>query len=366
MTVRYAVTGSDDHTVKLWDLAALPETSVGTDKTDSIGVIHATADGRRILAASSHVHKPGEIRVLQTDNRSVLSILRGHERGILAMAVMPERRQLLTASYDETFKIWDLESCRCVWTSPRHGAYVNAVAATPDGRRIVSAAGWGGAGDLHVWNLRARKKIAQYAGENIMALGVTSDSRYAVCGGTEGTVFFHNLKVRPKLVPPGRTPLLDKDASVKGHGSRIFAVVITPDGKYAISASADHTILVWDIAETLADLTRLKSLSERAERDESTLIRAAQGIASSRAGVRSQVLWGHRDAVTCLALINNGRYLVSGSRDQTLRVWDLNSGHLETAFTTEHPILACAAAADATIIAGDDSGGLLFFRLEGG
>ena len=38
------------------------------------------------------------------------------------------------------------------------------------------------------------------------------------------------------------------------------------------------------------------------------------------------VLWGHEQAVTCLSVLADDIYVVSGSRDHILRVWDINTG----------------------------------------
>ncbi|WP_445300728.1 MULTISPECIES: WD40 repeat domain-containing protein [unclassified Microcoleus] len=57
---------------------------------------------------------------------------------------------------------------------------------------------------------------------------------------------------------------------------------------------------------------------------------------------------------------------MSGSDDNTLKVWDLSTGNLIASFTLENPIASCAIAPDGvTIVAGDESGRVYFLRLEG-
>jgi WD40 repeat protein len=62
----------------------------------------------------------------------------------------------------------------------------------------------------------------------------------------------------------------------------------------------------------------------------------------------------------------DGVHVVSGSQDQSLRVWDLRAGAAIAAFSGENPMFSCAAAPDnKTLIAGEFSGRVHILRLEG-
>jgi hypothetical protein len=78
---------------------------------------------------------------------------------------------------------------------------------------------------------------------------------------------------------------------LKGHKDRVFRVVITPDGRRAISGSFDATVRVWDL-ETGQCLATLE---------------------------------GHTDVVRGVAVTPDGRRVISGSDDKTVRVWDLEA-----------------------------------------
>ncbi len=81
--------------------------------------------------------------------------------------------------------------------------------------------------------------------------------------------------------------------TIGGHTSYVTAIVLVPknfgETSYAISASADQTLKVWD----LDDWTAIKTLK------------------------------GHKRAVRGLAVTPDGRRAVSASEDYTLKVWDL-------------------------------------------
>jgi WD40 repeat protein len=62
----------------------------------------------------------------------------------------------------------------------------------------------------------------------------------------------------------------------------------------------------------------------------------------------------------------DGKYLVSGSRDLTLKVWDWQTRKVIATFTGESAIRSCAVAPNRlTIVAGERSGRVHFLQLEG-
>jgi WD40 repeat protein len=119
-------------------------------------------------------------------------------------------------------------------------------------------------------------------------------------------------------------------STLDGHRHEVIAVVITPDGHRALSASYDRTLRVWDLASgqtvrTFEDCTWMKG---------------------------------------DVALTIDGGRAVSAPTGSTLCVWDLESEREIAAFTAESLIECCAVVADGrTIVAGDESGRVHFLRL---
>jgi len=100
------------------------------------------------------------------------------------------------------------------------------------------------------------------------------------------------------ISPPGTwlrplyPSLLSHPALVRtlaGHTSRVTGVVLTADGRWALSASGDHTVKVWDLAT----------------------------------GQERLCLAGHRSQVNGVAVTADGRWALSASWDGTVKVWDL-------------------------------------------
>ncbi len=66
-----------------------------------------------------------------------------------------------------------------------------------------------------------------------------------------------------------------------------------------------------------------------------------------------------------MAITADGRRVVSGSSDNTLKVWDLETGALIGTFNCEGIVDCAAVATDGrTVVAGDAGGRVYFLRLE--
>jgi hypothetical protein len=100
-----------------------------------------TPDGRHVVSASSDQ----TLKVWELATGRALATLAGHTHGVNACAVTPDGRHVVSASFDQTLKVWDLETYACLVTHRGDASY-HAVAATT----IVIVAGDSGSG---VWFL---------------------------------------------------------------------------------------------------------------------------------------------------------------------------------------------------------------------
>lgn len=91
-------------------------------------------------------------------------------------------------------------------------------------------------------------------------------------------------------------------ATLKGHNASVNAVAFAPDGKRLASASADATIILWEVATQRPLLT----------------------------------LHGHSGAVNAITFSHDGQWLASGSDDRTIQFWEVMSGKQVTAIRNGH------------------------------
>jgi WD40 repeat protein/serine/threonine protein kinase len=273
---RRAISGSGDHTLRVWDLENGGRLRTLEGHTDRVHAVAVTPDGRRAISGSGD----HTLRVWDLESGETVRVLEGHTDWVTAVAVTPDGRRAISGSGDHTLRVWDLESGETVRVLEGHTDWVTAVAVTPDGRRAIS-----GSEDhtLRVWDLeggRAVRVLEGYGGK-ANAVAITPDGRHAVSGSADHTLRMWNLESGQSIL------------TLEGHGNSVTAAVaITPDGLRGVSASANYTVLVWDL----------------------------------ESGQSLRTLQGHTDWVTAVAVTPDGRRAISASADHTLRVWNLETG----------------------------------------
>lgn len=77
-----------------------------------------------------------------------------------------------------------------------------------------------------------------------------------------------------------------------------------------------------------------------------------------------RTLAGHTDRVFGVAATSDGRGAVSAARDNTLKVWDLETGAAVAMFVCDAGVKCCACSDCRIIVAGDDAGRVHFLALE--
>jgi WD40 repeat protein/serine/threonine protein kinase len=356
---RCAISGSWDHTLRMWDLESGQSVRTFQGHTDWVSAVAITLDGGRVISASAdrtlrvwdlesgqllrtfqgHTDRVKAVvlapsgdrvisgsadrtlRVWDLESGRLLSVLAGHTDCVTALAVTSDGRRAISASADHTLRVWDLKSAQLVRILDGHMDWVNAVAATPNGRCAIS-----GSADhtLRVWDLESGQSVRLLEGHtnSVTAVVLAPDGRRAISGSADHTLRIWDLQSGQL----GRT--------LEGHTDWVTAVVATPDRRRAISASADHTLRMWDLdrgqsVHSLAGHTdSVTAVALMDDRCRAALVSDYNVLRvwDLESGQSLQTLEGHADWVTAIAVTPDGHRAISASADHTLRVWDLDTG----------------------------------------
>jgi WD40 repeat protein len=126
-----AVTGSRDHTVRIWDLskAAADRTLEGHQGT--VLAVAVSPDGKRVASAGAdHL-----VRVWDPATGDIVAMLQGHTGDVVGLAFLPDGH-LLSAAGDG-LRRWDVAKEETVWRTPPDAGEAFQLTVSADGKRAA-------------------------------------------------------------------------------------------------------------------------------------------------------------------------------------------------------------------------------------
>lgn len=267
-----AVTGGQDHAVRLWQLRGEQPVQKLDGHTGSVWALAIAPDGRLLASAGND----RSVRLWRLPDGQPLGVLTGHDAPVYALAFTPDGRRLASGGADGTVQLWDTARLRRVKTLTGHNSWVGCLAVSPDGELLAS-------GDrdavVRLWRLPAGRAARELRGHTdwVRSLTFSPNGELLASGGADRSVRLW------------RAPGGERVKVLQGHRGIVMSLAFSPDGRLLASGSADQSIRLWRLP----------------------------------AGQPGPVLEGHQDWVGCLAVSPDGRLLVSGSADRTARLWNL-------------------------------------------
>ena len=231
---------------------------------------------------------------------------------------------LFSSGHDGLLKQWDLERGTCLREWPGQPQRQSPLTASRDGQQLLAA----NDGKVVLLDLESGQTRAVESGvDSISSLALSPDRRLALCGSI-ASVRVWDL-TRPQQLPPFR------GIPPEGNRATFASLAFTPDGQRVLSATHGH-LQVWDFATE----TCLATLSGHRSEITSVLISPDGRVALSGGGSEDyrahswdltnysplQVYEGHRHRVFATG-INNHQALTTSWDGQT-HLWDLRSGAL--------------------------------------
>jgi WD40 repeat protein len=286
--------------------------------------IDLSPDGKMMAVGDAN----GLVYLWQIETTQLLTTFIGHTGWVWSVAFSPDGTTLASSSGDAAIRIWDVTSGSCLQVLTGHTGCVWSVAFSPDGQRLASG---GDDAFVRVWDLQGNclHVLAGHQG-NVYSVYFSPDNHtfasgskdtsiriwQAIDGNCLGVLHGHTDSVRcVRYSPNGRQlassshdrsirfwhttssrfDLQQSDVNIlNGHTNWVWSLAFSPDGDILVSGSDDGTLRFWDVRSQ----------------------RCINAIDSQNNEIFGIAIAGQR--------------LVSVSRDQAVRLWDLHGHHLKT------------------------------------
>lgn len=326
---RLALSGGDDHTLKLWEIATGREVRTFVGHTKSVCAVAFSPDGQRVLSGGGLYD--GSIKLWDVTTGREIRTFSGHTNAVCTVAFSPDGQRVLSGAQgtDPTLRIWEVGTGQEIRKFSGHKDSVNTAVFTKDGKWVLSG------GDdqvLRLWDVATGREVRTFEGHEggINSVALSPDGRRVLSGS-------HDYSMKLWDVATGREM---RTFNGKTGGS-IKAVTFSPDGRMAVSGGySNQPIKLWDVA-TGEIVRTLRSNGQTVAsvafspdgygilvgyQDESGV--ATLKLFDARSGKKLRDFHGAQNGVTSLAFSHDGNWIVSGSEDSMVRLWELPAGRM--------------------------------------
>ena len=266
-----------------------------------------SSDAERILS----LERNDILRVSSRQSGRTLRVFEDPQSIINCTAISGDGKWVLFGDTDSVVWLWDIENGRMPRVLGKHRGGVTSVAFSPNGKYAVSG---GDDKTLRFWNARTGKSLTVLGGYNgvINSIAFSLDHK-RVLVGSKGSRQKIDLS---RIHKPGDVARLLKEREMgfgkfrlsEWQNTRIIAdleqragmtaLVLSPDGRRALSAGTDNSLCYWDLEK----------------------------------GRLTLVFEGHTGRIESIAFSADGKRALSGGSDKTVRLWDLETGQALSIF----------------------------------
>ncbi len=197
--------------------------------TSSVSTAAYSPDGRYIVTASWD----NTAKIWDASGGKLLSELKGRTGSLTSAIFSQDGKYILTASWDSTAKIWDVASGNLIFSLKGHNGPLNLAAYSPDGKYIITTLMNNPA---KIWNASNGQLISNLEGHEqpVISAIYSPDGKFIVTASWDNTARIWNT-LNGKLVK-----------ELRGHTASLKSATWSPDGKFIVTTSEDNTLKRWN------------------------------------------------------------------------------------------------------------------------
>jgi len=238
---QFALSGSWDGTLRLWDLNSGQTTRRFVGHSKDVLSVAFSADNRQIVSGSRDKainlwNTLGQLKFVITEE--------GHKEWVSCVRFSPNPATplIVSAGWDKCVKVWNLNQCKLRTNLIGHTGYVNTVTVSPDGSLCASG---GKDGTAMLWDLNEGRHLSSLdAGDIIHAL-VFSPIRYWLCAATASSIKIWDLE--SKVVVDELKPEITQ--SKKAVPIQCISLAWSHDGSTLFAGYTDSIVRVWSVSQ---------------------------------------------------------------------------------------------------------------------
>jgi WD40 repeat protein len=266
--------------------------------------------------------KKNLIKILNVKDFSLFHTFDNFKKSVRGVIVTSDSKYLIAYSADQSIKIFDIPGKSLEWIIDGCEGFIFSGCLSKDNTVLVC-----GSSDwlLRKWTIGSKKRVRpiQIHQKAIYSMAISPDGCFMATGGEESTIKLVNLKN------------IHDYSDLKGHESKIWDLKFSPNGKFLASGSEDKTVRLWNYQEKTLEFVftehKFAIFCLAFSPDSTILITGCQETFITMYETTGNFIrsWkAHTDSIFAVEVSNDGNYIVSGSSDYSIKIWDLHSGVL--------------------------------------
>jgi WD40 repeat protein len=236
-----------------------------------------SSNNKLLVTASSD----NTAKVWEAETSKLIYTLIGHKESVISASFSSDDKNIITCSYDGTAKIWETSSGKLVHSFGDRNYKINYASFSPDGTKVLTSAF---ANTPRIWNTQTGQIMHQISNYENLSLVRFSPDGLSIIGIRNGDFRINCWKVNNG----------EKINFLSGHKDEILSMEFSPDGKKLISTSNDSTAILWDLIN-FKKIIQLKK---------------------------------HPDHVLKAVFNNDGKMVATTCADSIVRIWETDTGLL--------------------------------------
>ncbi|MCD4793249.1 MAG: ankyrin repeat domain-containing protein [Bacteroidales bacterium] len=339
------VSGSEDQNIIVWDIATGKQKKKITEHKCKIASVNFITNNTFLSAG----YTDQKIILWDLTNGEIIRYYKGHIHQVSSLSIGPNKKRFISTTYSNKAWLWDIETGNIIKTYKGHWE-INDVAYSPDGKHFITGTPYfdssgvttGHACITKLWDIETGNILNIFDSWSVESLAFSPDGKKFVTGLSLIDIKEWDVENYKEV------------KTFSGHGNEIKSVDSDLNGSFFIVGDIGEILdfgyrenieRIWELSLN----NRIKILSKeeyneiKSESIENILTSDKKYLEyriedhkiilyDSRNNHILKTLAGHTEEISNVAFDTAKDYIVSGSDDNTMKLWNVSSGKLEHNF----------------------------------
>lgn len=263
------------------------------------------------------------------------TIENAHKKEITTLAYILRRNEIATGSVDETIKIWKINTEKNKMSLDKElKGHTDSIICIKDFPKLNCFCSTSADNSLKLWNCSSLKcvKTLEFHTKCVLTCSYNPIGNQEIFSGGEDCLICIWTTTKKELKN------YEKKLVLKGHTKRISSLTYADDYEYLISGSDDKTIRIWEMKD-IDDIQCIKEIKDLLSEIDYLLYLDNRLLVSCEDGVISFIKMNKKkrcrsikfsnSAVYSFNIFHKHKYLLVGSKDGKARIWKIGTNKRE-------------------------------------